>query len=64
MRIICSNCGEEITVPNHKNKAHKSSDKNHSIVLCRQCGHRNFVDTVSRYNGKREEYTGEASDFR
>lgn len=63
MKVTCENCGEDIALPNKKNKARKSSNRNHSIVVCRQCGHKNFVDTVTRYNEKREEYTGHPSDF-
>jgi RNase P subunit RPR2 len=63
MRITCESCGEEISLPNKKNKARKTSDRNHSIVVCRQCGHKNFVDTISRYNAKREDYTGQKGDF-
>jgi RNase P subunit RPR2 len=64
MKITCESCGEDITLPNKKNRARKTSNKNHSIAVCRQCGQKNFVDTITRYNSKREDYTGEPSDFR
>ena len=63
MEIICGNCGESVKLPNHKNKARKTSNKNHSIVICKQCGQKNFVDTVTRYDLKREEYTGRPNDY-
>lgn len=63
MRTSCENCGEDISLPNKKNKARKTSNHNHSIVVCRQCGHKNFIDAITRYNAKREDYTGKKEDF-
>jgi RNase P subunit RPR2 len=62
MKVICESCGDEVVLPNKKNHARKTSNKNHSIVMCRQCGHKNFVNALTRYDLKREEYTGRKDD--
>ena len=54
MRITCEKCGENISMPNKKHQIRKSANKNHSIVTCKHCGHKNFVDTVTRFNAKRD----------
>ena len=55
MKVTCDNCGDDVNLPNHKNKARKTSNRNHSIVICKQCGYKNFVDALTRYD-KREDY--------
>lgn len=63
MRVTCENCGENISLPNKKNRIRKSSNKVHTITVCKQCGHRNFVDAITRYDNDKD-YSSKLPDVR
>jgi RNase P subunit RPR2 len=53
MEIYCEHCNSEFTVS--IKKSHHSVNRMHKIVICTNCGRKNFPSIKEQYNDKEKE---------